>query len=244
MQTRQSIEANLLEQVLISDPPIRMTGRYLEQGRKTRLELHVRLKGDSQGSLLEVSDGNLLWSQTAFGDTKQVTFRNVKDIAIALADQPSLSSGGGPLDLGLGGLSGLMNSLQRTMQFDQLREESKKDEHWVIIQGKWKPEYAAQWKKNPDDELPGYIPDALRIYFDAETQFPRRLIYLKKQSEKPTHRPIVRLEFQDVQFDQMVEEETFAYTPPEGLVPEDITQPYIDQLKRRNAPPGGEKKPD
>src|SRR5262249_6916875 len=156
------------------------------------------------GSLLEVSDGNLLWSQTAFGDTKQVTFRNLKDIADALTEQPSLSAGGGALDLGLGGLSGLMNSLERTMQFDQLREESK-DEHWVTIQGKWKPDYAAQWKKNPNDELPGYIPDLLKIYFDAETKFPRRLIYWKKQPEK-SPRPIVKLEFQDVQFDQKVDE--------------------------------------
>jgi hypothetical protein len=245
MNARQTVQANLLEQVLISDPPIRMTGRYLEQGRKTRLELQVRLKGDSQGSLLEVSDGDLLWSQTVFGDAKQVTLRDLKVIATALSDQPSLSTAGGPLDLGLGGLSGLMSSLQRTMKFDQLREESKGDEHWMILQGKWKPDYAAQWKKKPDDELPVYIPDGLRIYFDAETQFPRRLIYLKKHPEKATYRPIVRLEFQDVVLDQSVEETEFQYAPPEGLVPEDITQPYIDQLKRRNSPPGADaKKPD
>lgn len=242
MKARQTVQATLLEQILISDPPIRMTGRYLEHGRKTRLELQVRLKGDSRGSLLEISDGDLLWSQTVFGETKQVTLRDLKLIAKELTEQPSLSAGGGPLDLGLGGLSGLMSSLQRTMQFDQLREESKGEEHWMILQGKWKSDYAAQWKKNPDDPLPPYIPDALRIYFDAETHFPRRVVYLKLQPEKPTLRPIVRLEFQDVQLDQPVDDSEFEYAPPEGLVPEDITQPYIDQLKRRNSPPGSETK--
>lgn len=219
-----------------------MTGRYLEQGEKSRLELHVRLPGESQGSLLEVSDGDLLWSETTFGENKRVTLRDLKQIAAALAEQSSAAAAPGPLELGLGGLNGLMQSLQKTMQFDQLREDNKGNEATVILQGTWKSDFASQWRKNPDDPLPAYIPDMLRIYFDAETQFPRRLVYLKRNPEKGTHHPIVRLEFQDVKFTDITDEDEFRYTPPEGLVPDDITQPYIEQLKRRNGPPTQETK--
>lgn len=240
---RQSIQAKLQELVQIGEQPLRMTGLYQEHGGKTRLELQVRLMGDAKGSLLEVSDGEILWSQTEFRDTKQVTLRNLKQIAAALAEQPDSRQPGGPPELGLGGLSGLMNSLDRTMQFDQLREETDGDVKLLVVQGKWKPDYVSRLKKNPDDELPAYIPDMLRIYFDAETLFPRRFLYLKRLPEKTTYRPIVRLEFQDVQLDQPVDDAAFQYTPPEDLVPDDITKQYIDQLKGGNAPPSTNAQP-
>jgi hypothetical protein len=248
MGARKSVEANLREQVQIGDQPIRMTGRYLERGSKSRLELQIRLAGGRHGSLLEVCDGDLLWNQTDFDESTQVTLRDIKQIATAVADEPSFADSGHHLELGLGGLAGLMRSLQRTMQFDHLRKEGDGDATFVVIQGKWKSDYAAQWKKGPEDDLPAYVPDLLRIYFDAESQFPRRFLYLKRLPDKETYRPIVRLDFQDVQFDQELDDSVFEYTPPEGLVPDDITQQYIEQLKRRNsapkdAPQGGQTPP-
>lgn len=236
LATHQTIQAKLVEQVTISDQPIRLIGRYVGQANKLRLELAVKLTGDVEGSLLEVSDGEILWNQTVIAETK-VTLRNLKQIAAALAEQPSSESTSWDVELGLGGISGLMSSLQRTMDFEQQREETQGGIDFVIVQGKWKPEFTEKWQRTKDQPLPSYVPDLLRIYFNAETLFPQRFLYLKKNPEKQTYRPLVRLEFQDVQLDGAVEASEFEFTPPEDLVPEDVTQQYIDQLTRKNAPP-------
>lgn len=240
ISTYKSIQSKLVEQIQITTPPIRMTGSFQEQGRKTRLELKVKLRGDSHGTLLEVSDGDLLWSEMALTETKQVSLRDLKQIAAALADAPTTAAADGSAGLGLGGLTGLLTSLHRTMTFDQMREESDNNGHRIVIQGQWNDEFAQKWKKNPEDSLPAYIPDRVRIYFDAATSFPTRLVYLKRNPEKGNFRPILRLEFEDVKFNDAIDDEAFQYTPPEGIVPEDITQQYIDQLKPRTPPAAGE----
>lgn len=236
LAAHQTIQAKLVEQVTISDQPIRLIGRYVGQANKLRLELAVKLTGDVEGSLLEVSDGEILWNQTVIAETK-VTLRNLKQIAAAMAEQPSSESTSWDVELGLGGISGLMSSLQRTMDFEQQREETQGGIDFVIVQGKWKPEFTEKWQRTKDQPLPSYVPDLLRIYFNAETLFPQRFLYLKKNPEKQTYRPLVRLEFQDVQLDGAVEASEFEFTPPEDLVPEDVTQQYIDQLTRKNTPP-------
>jgi len=232
LSTRKSIEATLVEQISISDQPLRMTGRYLEQAGKSRLELSVKLAVNAQGSLLEVVDGDILWNQTVIGETRQVTLRNLKQIADALAELPEPAATGG-LELGLGGLSGLMGSLARSMDFEQRREEADGEDHLIVLQGKWKPEFLATWKNPESKELPAFVPDVLRVYLDAETLFPKRFLYLKRIPEKDSLRPFVRLEFQNVKLDVEIEEEAFQFTPPEDLVPDDVTTLYLDQLKRR-----------
>lgn len=236
LTTHQTIQAKLVEQVTINDQPLRLTGRYVGKDNRLRLELAVKLTGDVEGSLLEVSDGEILWNQTEIDETRRVTFRNLKQIAAAYVKQPSAGSASWDVELGLGGITGLMNSLQRTMQFDQLREESQGDVRFVIVQGKWKSEFTKKWQPKKDQPLPTYIPEMLRIYFNAETLFPQRFLYLKKNPEKEMYRPLVRLEFQDVQLNAAVETSEFQFTPPEDLVPEDVTQQYLDQLTRKNAP--------
>jgi hypothetical protein len=118
------------------------------------------------------------------------------------------------------------------MEFDQLREERE----FVIVQGNWKPEVAAKWQRGKDQPLPSYVPDLLRIYFHAETLFPHRFLYLKRMPEKKTYRSLVRLEFQQVKLDEDVDESAFQFTQPTDIVPDDVTQQYIDQLTQQNVP--------
>lgn len=224
----QSVEATLVESILISEQPLKMTGRYLEQKEKSRLELQIKLTGNAEGSLLEVVDGDVLWNQTTIGESRQVTLRNLKQISAALAELPVQTASNG-LDLGLGGLSGLMRSLERTMDFSQQRTDGE----FIIVQGRWKSEFLANWQTGDSKELPQYVPDTLRISFDGQTLFPRRLLYLKRVPDKDALRPFVKLEFQNVKLDGEIDEAEFEFTPPEDIVPDDVTTVYIDQLKRR-----------
>lgn len=235
----KSIEATLLESILISEQPLKMTGRYLEQDEKSRLELQIKLTGNAEGSLLEVVDGDVLWNQTTIGESRQVTLRNLKQISAALAELPAQTASNG-LDLGLGGLSGLMRSLERTMDFSQQRAEGE----FIIVQGRWKSEFLANWQTGESKELPQYVPDTLRISFDTETLFPRRLLYLKRVPGKEALRPFVKLEFQNVKLGGDIDEAEFEFTPPEDIVPDDVTTVYIDQLKRRAGIPEDAPKTD
>lgn len=241
LNSHRSIQALLVEQVSISDQPIRLTGRYISQGNQLRLELSVKLSGGAEGSLLEVSDGDNLWNQTVIADTKQVTLRNLKQIAAAVGSQPS--SPPGAVELGMGGMTGLMSSLQRTMDFEQRRDDNRGETPFVIVQGKWKPEFTEKWQKSPDQPLPSYVPDVLRIYFHAETLFPHRFLYLKRNPEKQKYQPLVQLEFQDLTLDADVDPAEFEFSPPEDLVPEDVTQQYIEQWTKLNATPKNDETP-
>jgi hypothetical protein len=243
VHARKSIQARLVEQVTISDQPIRLTGRYLSMGNKLRLELNVKLGGDAEGSLLEVSDGDILWSETIIADARQVTLRNLKQIAAALAEQAPESTATWEVELGLGGLTGLLSSIDRNMTFDQMREDGDGAKRFVIVQAKWKPEVAEQFQRGKDQPFPPYVPDLLRIYFHPETLFPHRFLYLKRNPEKKSYRPLVRLEFQDVELDQAIDETAFQFTQPTDIVPDDITQQYIDQLLRRNVTTDKESQP-
>ena len=248
IRQHQSLQATLLEQVSISERPIRMTGKYLEQGSKTRLELQVKLSGNTRGSLLEVNDGDILWNLTEIGESRQVTLRNLKQISAALDELPALTTTKGRVELGLGGLSGLMGSIERTMDFDQYREESDRDGPQVVIQGKWKPAFLPQLQTNPpqpdaEQKLPAYVPDALRVYFDAATMFPKRFVYLKRQADQTTYRPLVRLEFQDIRLGEAIDESAFQFEPPEGAVPDDVTKQYLEQLQRGKESAGTPDKP-
>jgi hypothetical protein len=235
LKSRRSVQAQLSEQVSINDQPLRLTGKYASEGNKVRLELSVNLGGDAKGTLLEVSDGDILWNETIIAESRQVTLRNLKQIAAALAKQPPETAS--RLELGFGGLTGLMSSLDRTMEFDQLRESTEGDRRFVVVQGNWKAEFAESLKTNKEQPLPSYVPDSVRIYFDPETRFPHRFVYLKRHEEQKTLGPLVRLEFQDVKLDAPVDEAAFQFEQPTDIVPEDITQQYIDQLTRKPAKP-------
>lgn len=231
LAARQSVRADLLEIVSLGDPPFRMLGSYVGAGLKLRLEFSVKLPGGAQGSLLEVSDGERLWSQLELPGSKRVTRRDVRQILAALEDA-RLQPGRAPAaNLALGGLPALLASLQRSMQFDALKEETLDGHAVVVLQGRWKNDILARFGATPEaGELPPQVPDLVRIYFAADTQFPEKLLYLKRLPEKKSYRPLVELQFRNVVLDGPLDEREFDFTPPDNIEPEDITRQYIEQL--------------
>ncbi|MBX3440063.1 MAG: hypothetical protein KF861_21410, partial [Planctomycetaceae bacterium] len=92
--------------------------------------------------------------------------------------------------------------------------------------------------------LPDYVPDAVRIYFDQETQFPTRIAYLKKPSATatPPYPVLLSLEFFDVVLDGPVNEEQFRYFPPDDAQVENRTNKIlglIEAAAKPAAPAGG-----
>ncbi len=235
----QTIKADLAQMVSIGDQQFKVVGQYLssrQNSGETKLRLSYTVTPDqgARGEMLEVCDGTELWTMLTLSDSKRVTHRNVKQIlkAAVEADRRSASESTLRVELGLGGLTALMASLERTMVFDAMKQEESEGHQRTIIQGRWKKELVQRFPKEKDDSLPPFVPDLVRLYVNTQTLFPERLLYLTKQPEKKTFKPLVSLEFHNVEFDGPIDEKSFVFEVPEDddIVPEDVTKMYLDRL--------------
>jgi len=227
---RQTIQAEIYELVQ-TDPPFHMTGSYASAGLRTRLSYSVKLNGGATGSLLEVCDGERLWSLTELPGQKRVTRRDVRQILAAVDSAKSRPDRAAAVDLALGGLPALLSSIQRSMQFDAVKDETVDDRKFVVVQARWKSDVAQRLGGDAQGaNLPPHIPNLVRIYFDADTQFPERFLYLKKPEDKKTYKTYLELQFRKVVLDGPVDEKLFEFKPPGDVEPEDVTRQYLEQL--------------
>ena len=241
-----SLSARLVETISLFDRNVRAEGRYLQSSnRRIRLELKLKL-GQTSGSLLEVCDGEILWSKQDVGPDTTITRRNVNQILDAARQSGAVPENMLIADLGLGGLPALLASIERSFDFTGLKSDRLRDRPVVILQGQWKPPVVATLNPGGDpNQLPPYIPDLIRIYLDEETGFPLRIMYLKKIPDRDTLRSLLTLDFLDPQVGQELPSQEFVFVPPSQPQPIELTHQYLQQLRPANAgpspaaPPGG-----
>lgn len=237
LYSRKSIQADIEQAVSIGAQQFEVTGHYASSGNKLRLEYNVKPDQGISGSLLEICDGKELWSLTKVADTQRVTHRDVEQIKAAVTSTKSVPEAVLTAELGLGGLTALLASLERTMIFDAMKEVSNDDGTRMVIEGRWKPEIAVRWQRTKDDLLPAFVPDTVRLWIDPQTQFPTRIVYIKRviEKDKKINRPMVSLKFRNVQFDEPIDDQAFIFVPPPDIEPEDITGVFLERIKREEA---------
>ena len=231
----QSIKAEMVQLVAIGDQKFKINGEYLSAGKKLRLNYSVSPEQGVKGEMLEVCDGKELWTMLTLPDTqpsKRVTRRNVKQIleAAIIAEQNKKTEDTVSVELGLGGLTALFASLDRTMDFDGIKEDEVEGTPRTIIQGRWKKDRFQKFAKDKDNNLPLFIPDMVRIYVNTRTMFPEKILYLKQQPQKKTFKALVSIEFHHVEFDGPVDDDAFAFSFPDEIVPEDVTRQYLERM--------------
>jgi len=231
---RSSIRAEIDQTVLIGKEHFKVSGRYISSGQRLRLEYTIHPDQGLAGSLLEISDGKDLWSLLKVGDSTRVTHRDVQQIKAAAAAHREISDVILTAELGLGGLTALLASLERTMVFDAIKEEAGSQAAQIVVQGRWKPEIAARWPRSKDNQLPDYVPDLVRVWIDPQLEFPVRIVYVKRtlEKDKRVFRPMVSLSLKNVEFDGTVDDREFNFDPPENVVPEDITRQFLDRMNK------------
>ncbi len=230
----ESIKAKLVETVALSNRRFTINGSYL-QGRgadlKLRLEFQVKL-GDTEGSVLEVCDGQVLWTRHHIGEDVRITRRDVGQILKAAAEN-GYTDNLVTVDLGFGGLPGLFASIEQSMQFDQFKEDTADGHKLIVIEGGWRANMLKLWQgNNPNAPLPDYVPARIRIYFDSQSLFPRRILYLAHGAEQRL-RPMVSLDFSDIETDVAIPAAKFKFVPPDGVFPDDLTPRFLEQIKQR-----------
>jgi len=282
LRQHQSIQADIAETIVIGNRKFKASGSYL-QGTEMRLRLEYQIQvGTEVGSLTEVSDGQVLWTQHIIGkneseesegaeetavveeaveqqddssdpnspteldplgnptdeseskkpdDNIRVTRRDIDKIRKAAAENQNVPDRVLTVELGLGGLPALMASLEEAMQFTTVKEERIDGQTFTVVEGGWTVESLRQFGAvNTTQRLPDHIPDKVRLYFDRDTLFPRRILYLKRHPVRDFPRPMLTLDFVNVLLDAPVDELAFHFEPPEGIVPNDITELYLKQL--------------
>jgi hypothetical protein len=228
--SRQTIQADI-DELVQTEPPFHMTGTYVAAGLRTRLSYNVKLSGGATGSLLEVCDGERLWSVTTLPGAKRVTRRDVRQILQAIETAKTRPDRAAIVDLAMGGLPALLASLQKSMVFDAMKEETIDERRMVVVQARWKTDVARRFGGDAaGGNLPPHIPDMARIYFSADTEFPVRFLYLKRPEDRKTYKTMLDLQFRNVVLDGPVDDKHFEFTPPEDVEPEDVTRQYLDQL--------------
>ena len=228
----------IVETIVVRGKQFRAAGKYM-QGKGNRLRLEFELEvGRTKGSLIQVCDGTTLFTQQKIGLVVQATRRNVPRI---LKEMKQLSAGARPrpgqfeADLGLGGLEALLGSLEQTMSFNKRREQTFQDRPFIIIEGIWNATFleALTDDDQVDGEgLPEYVPDRVRIYIDKATRFPHRIVYLKNTGSRKVLRPMVSLEFRNVQVNAPLPDASFAFKPDSGVRVQDVTDDYIRQIRQ------------
>lgn len=230
----QSIKAKLVETVALSSRRFTVHGSYLQGSGadlKLRLEYQVKL-GDTEGSVLEVCDGQVVWSRHQIGSRTDITRRDVRQILKAAADH-GYTDNLVTVDLGFGGLPGLLASIEQSMQFDQFKADTADGNKLVVIEGGWKTHMLKGWQgNNPQAALPEYVPSRIRIYFDGESLFLRRILYLRRNPDERL-RPMVSLDFSEIETNIPIPAAKFKFVPPDGVFPEDLTPQFVKQIEQR-----------
>lgn len=228
----RSVKAQIVEAVNLGARRFRMEGSYL-QGTDLKLRLEYDLQvGNTAAHLVEVCDGQILWTHQTVGDDQRVTRRNVRQILTAASTAGKTPQNLLTAELGLGGLPGLLAGIQKSVQLQKQWEQDVNGQAFVVIEGGWKKSFRSKFlgpDADKDQPLPAFVPDQVRIYFEKESLFPRRILYMKLD-ESSTRRPMVTLDFVNVQWNQELAKDAFDYTPPEKVARQDVTQAYINRF--------------
>jgi hypothetical protein len=250
-----SVAATIVETVALSERSFKAEGRYLQTGLKPsdwrlRLELVVKI-GDTEGSLLEVCDGGVLWTRTEIDFSKKKDRKDRKETTVTRRDVGQIMSAARKsLDdrrqselvasLGLGGLPALIAAVEKDMKFSPtVREEMLRDRPVYVIQGSWTDEFTAKLReqsgRGAQSLLLALLPDSLRLSIDRETGVPLRILYLKKVPGREVSRPMLTLDLLDVELDQPINNSEFNYEPPATVTPLEQTKIFVDMLTATGA---------
>ena len=236
---RGSVQAKLRETVRMGGRSFQADGEYFA-GRFPKLRLSFKINsGDASAELLEVCDGQILWTvqRLATADDQkpeeQVARTVIGDLQEAFEETENIAETSLIAHMGVGGLPSLLAALERSMTLEAMRELEADGSRYTVIQGRWKDRVLNRFKLGDEKvQLPEYVPDHVRIYFDAETSFPTRILYLKETepgSRKFT--ALLSLEFLDVVLDAPVSDDLFQYTPAESTQVRDRTRDFLEMIK-------------
>jgi len=260
---QKSIVAKVRHRATIYDRELIGSGEYAQGPELARLlRYQLRTQVDTHVvEMLQVADGRHLWISTQLKDEPEIERVDI-DRVLAAADPKAVAAPAGDptRQLGLGGLSQLLTAIERDFEFNTVFRSQLGGLAVYGIEGRWKR--AALTAFDPVEQKKGkgtaggqptsenfrpHVPDRVVLFLGIDDLFPYRIEYRRALpaqaggSGTPSaglvagdpSKPLLVLEFFEVQFDVPLEERLFQFTPGTRRWA-DITEKF---LAARNAVP-------
>lgn len=244
--TKPSIRTHLVQTVDLGDFQFKSEGDYRSgTGFRYKFQYAVKL-AELEGRFMEISDGQILHTvrtlhplnsgKDASKDEVEISRRDIQRIKKEIEKFLGNSSAEQSAEVALGGVPSILASLERCMQFDRVTEEALADTPVITLEGKWKETRKNELLAgigNMGAQIAPFVPDLVRVAFDAQTKFPLRIQYLKKDpSKEATYVPIYTLAFNNIVYDEPVDPLDYSYLPPQGFQVVDDTNMFIEQIRQ------------
>lgn len=196
------------------------------------------------GTMIQISDGSVLWSHWDNVNGRLLTRRNIQDILTASEGLEDYGKVRSLRDIGAGGMQALIAQLQNGMEFGAVQEQKIGGVDFLILIGRWSEATRTDiFGIDPNQEnveklvFPEAIPDYVRIYVQKDSMLPRRVQYLKRfpSAEVKQVRPMSTLDLLNIKTGIDFAENTFNFQVPEGSDPadvKDLTTEVIESMKR------------
>ena len=266
LSKQSSIKADLRESVAIGTRRFIATGKYAQSGEnQVRISLEIqplektvavsdedgkkkasKKKKDSDtanSSILQVSDGKILWTQLTIGGKAEIQRKDIQEIAKAVAEMAEAGKANNRWtspeqmmsDLGIGGVPALLVSMQKRMVFQGSREQEIDGKPFLVVQGRWNEEQLKSFGAKAGDDDPilaNYLPEYVRLFFEKKTLVPRRIMFLKRHPDRKQRfaRPMVTLDLMNVELNHAIDPDQFRFSAD---VPnqKDVTEDVIKMIK-------------
>jgi len=266
LQALDSLKCELHETVMMGGMTLNATGTYAEaSGNRVHVEFRIfpsqptvkddvqRLAIDAEpsvqapetarGEMIQVSDGTVLFTHMKNGANERLTRRNLRDVMDAATKVAGYNADHVAMDLGVGGLRGLISRIESLMEFAPVQTKKVGETDFYVVRGRWNEKTRREVFHLRDDIIVDprpHVPEYVVFYIDVKTSLPRRIEYRKRAPDpaQKFDRPMVVLDLRNIVLNETLPENLFAFSAPEGVKEEDVTEQTIQAIQQAGESPG------
>jgi hypothetical protein len=258
----KSVTADVIQNVDMLKQKFSVEGQY-KKAPSSRVYLKLSISGlpDSNGTLIQVCDGEIFWDYQQILDSRVFRKLTIKPIFERLnsPDIDPKTRDQVMTQMGFAGPEALLLGLRKSIKFDQ-KEEGELDKKPVwILRGTWRNRNglvgADQRPLAAAGPLPAYVPSIATLYLDKESGWPYKIglvgkvpsVLLDTRRIGPDGRPvgrvgsiervepsIVTFSYQNVRINPNppIRPEEFAFQAPPNAQVDDSTDAIIQMLDK------------
>ncbi|MGA2699671.1 MAG: hypothetical protein ABSH35_01050 [Isosphaeraceae bacterium] len=254
----KSVSADMVQNIVMLKQKFDIKGRYLKgPDSRTYLKLTVSGLPDSNGTLLQVCDGETLWEYQQILESQNYRKLSIKPIFERL-NSPDIDANTRDQilnQMGFAGPDALLVGLRKSVRFDQKEEDTLDGKAMWVLRGTWRNRNGLV---GPDQRplpatgpLPAFVPSLATLYLGKDDGWPYRMDLVGKvptilqdtrrvgpdgklvgsrSSIEKIDASEIKLVYSNVQLNVAVRPEEFAFQAPPNATVEDNTELIIRGL--------------
>jgi outer membrane lipoprotein-sorting protein len=213
----ESVSADMEMSMTMMGKQVEMKGSFISSGDGTKINMKMDMTAAGQAMKAHaVSDGETMWSEIEVGEHKLVQKYKMETMAKLGGQQNPLKS---------------IEQLQEQFAFTEVKEEMHDGKAFFVLEGTLRQEAIEKSLKNAE-EIAG--PVAAKVAKDQFDKMHKSRIFVNKndyqfaRSEVLDHQGnvIMSVKLDNIKLNVPVDQNTFAYTPPEDVEVMDMEKAF------------------